>query len=449
MMTGESLIVKAIVTPPDATDPPLKWDIKNSNIATITDNGILKAVSEGITTISVRILSDDAIQPSSEAQRKLIVNNGKIESIKLYDEIVIGKGTSSTLIPVISPPNASETELRWISENESILTVDQGGTITGISYGETGLQILAGDRAFRFNAKVKPIINPTNIQIELDYMNMVPLYEEPDYNLVGLRMWVEPGFSYTIPVQVTPDNATNTGLRWFSSNEAVAYIDQSGTVTAAGLGNAIIKVSLEEDPNIKATLEFNVREWCGMWDFLGAKIQGISNSEAYTEYSLFTGSQFTVYPYVRPLEHSSTFFWECAESDILKFDDKGDGLVDIQGLSEGDASLICYADKETDGYVNMTITMHVNNVPMNCKITGIVEMNFNEEASLYLSASEEIRNTTLIRCSSSNPDIISVPAICMLKDLKATSYNRTGVATISINAGKSTFEHQITVSSFK
>jgi Bacterial surface proteins containing Ig-like domains len=51
------------------------------------------------------------------------------------------------------------------------------------------------------------------------------------------------GDGFQLAAAVTPDNATNKGVTWSSSNDTVATVDQTGKVTAVGEGTEIITVT--------------------------------------------------------------------------------------------------------------------------------------------------------------------------------------------------------------
>ena len=54
------------------------------------------------------------------------------------------------------------------------------------------------------------------------------------------------GDTATLTATIAPDDATNQNVTWSSDNEAVATVDQNGTVTAVGAGKTTISVTTED-----------------------------------------------------------------------------------------------------------------------------------------------------------------------------------------------------------
>jgi len=54
------------------------------------------------------------------------------------------------------------------------------------------------------------------------------------------------GETATLTATITPDDATNTALRWSSSDESVATVDQNGVVTALNAGETVITVTTKD-----------------------------------------------------------------------------------------------------------------------------------------------------------------------------------------------------------
>jgi hypothetical protein len=70
---------------------------------------------------------------------------------------------------------------------------------------------------------------------------------------------LEPGATLALVATIAPSEATNKSLQWASSAEAVASVDQQGTVTAKAVGNANITVTTV-DGNFTAQCAITVKE---------------------------------------------------------------------------------------------------------------------------------------------------------------------------------------------
>lgn len=67
------------------------------------------------------------------------------------------------------------------------------------------------------------------------------------------KIYLQPGETETLKAAVYPGDASTKELNWKSSNSQIAYVDNSGTVTAITEGVAEITVSPTMFPDIKAT----------------------------------------------------------------------------------------------------------------------------------------------------------------------------------------------------
>ncbi len=61
-----------------------------------------------------------------------------------------------------------------------------------------------------------------------------------------------------LKASVSPENASYQGVKWESSNETVATVDENGTVTAKGVGTVVITVRSEKESQISASCQVNV-----------------------------------------------------------------------------------------------------------------------------------------------------------------------------------------------
>ena len=89
------------------------------------------------------------------------------------------------------------------------------------------------------------------------------------------------GGSATLTATVAPDNATNKAVTWSSSDNTVATVDNTGTVTAVGAGNATITVTTE-DGSKTATCTVTVTDKTYM---ISADTTALNFGSAYTGYA--------------------------------------------------------------------------------------------------------------------------------------------------------------------
>lgn len=83
------------------------------------------------------------------------------------DAIELNAGDSMTLKASVLPTNATDKELFWISDDVSIVYIDDNGTITGKKLGSTEISILSvtnfGDIEKRITVTVKEKLNPADL----------------------------------------------------------------------------------------------------------------------------------------------------------------------------------------------------------------------------------------------------------------------------------------------
>ena len=66
------------------------------------------------------------------------------------------------------------------------------------------------------------------------------------------------GSTYSIEYLIMPEDATDKSLEWTSSDPAVAAVDETGTVTAVGAGDAVITAATKDGSNRKFQVRIHV-----------------------------------------------------------------------------------------------------------------------------------------------------------------------------------------------
>ena len=122
MGASEYPTLTAIVLPSDATYE-LIWASSNENVVTV-ENGVLNVLSEGEALITASA-GDVVSEPCIVTVSAQIIS---VEGIELTESSIelTRSGETYTLIPIITPINATNQNVTWSSSDESVATVNNG-----------------------------------------------------------------------------------------------------------------------------------------------------------------------------------------------------------------------------------------------------------------------------------------------------------------------------------
>ena len=145
---------------------------------------------------------------------------------KLQESVAAGE--SFDLEYEVSPTGARDANVTLSSSDESIATVDQQGSVTGIHKGTATIKAtLDSDAAVCTSFEL--IVEPAALMgIHLDTRFFA----------------MSPGMSQTVRVRPVPE-AAETTPSWSSSDEKIVTVDETGKLTANSVGTAKITVKAE------------------------------------------------------------------------------------------------------------------------------------------------------------------------------------------------------------
>ncbi len=121
----------------------ITWTSSNTNVATINQSGLITAISQGATTITALTVLEGGTVSSAR-----VINS--INDPNQVAEIVINDGENNIMVGEmftlqatarnISGDNLDNITFSWISDDNSIITINNNGLVTGISIGETAIR---------------------------------------------------------------------------------------------------------------------------------------------------------------------------------------------------------------------------------------------------------------------------------------------------------------------
>lgn len=153
----------------------------------------------------------------------------------------LDEGESETLVAIITPDNATNKKVTWVSSNTNIATVTANGRVTALKSGYITVIAVTEDGAKIATCAVTcadgGTTNPDDILVTGIELNKSVLS-------------LEKGKSETLVAVIAPDNATNKKVTWISSDVSVATVDINGKVTALKVGKTSIVVTTEDGAKI-------------------------------------------------------------------------------------------------------------------------------------------------------------------------------------------------------
>lgn len=139
MMKEESEQLKAEILPADSDQKTITWSTSDSTVVTVSEDGLVSATGVGKATIT-------ASCGEASGTCEVTVEGIPVESITLSPEVAdVLLGEEIKLTATVSPENADYGQIEWTSSDESIITVNETGTVTGVGVGTATITAKAGD----------------------------------------------------------------------------------------------------------------------------------------------------------------------------------------------------------------------------------------------------------------------------------------------------------------
>lgn len=163
---GETFTLTATVNPADATNPAIEWSSSDVAVATVDEDGVVTAVSEGEATITATSVAD----PTKTASCKVVVKKPfiAVDGITLSETTAkLEIGSTITLTATVSPENATEPAVTWSSDNTAVATVEDG-IVTAVSVGEAVITAKAGGMTAECKVTVEIVTGLSSILSEND-----------------------------------------------------------------------------------------------------------------------------------------------------------------------------------------------------------------------------------------------------------------------------------------
>ena len=264
------------VLPENAYNKNVSFESADAGIAAVNANGVVTGVSAGETTITVT--TEDG---GFTGACTINVYNQAVTGVTIEpSEAELTVGSSTKLTATVLPENASNKNVVYSVEDESILSVDQDGNVTGLSLGTATVTVTTEDGGFSASAEITVMpVRVTGVSIS------------PKSASIAL------GCTVQLAASIKPSNAANKNLSWSVSDETIISVDGQGTVTGLSLGTATVTVTTE-DGGFTASAEITVYYApANTWTAIGTNrinnngFCGVFNGDGYAVRGIYINTQ--------------------------------------------------------------------------------------------------------------------------------------------------------------
>ena len=264
------------VLPENAYNKNVSFESADAGIAAVNSNGVVTGVSAGETTITVT--TEDG---GFTGACTINVYNQAVTGVTIEpSEAELPAGYSMKLTATVLPENATNKNVVYSVDDESILSVDQDGNITGLSLGTATVTVTTEDGGFTASAEI------TVIPVQVTGVSISP-------KSVSVAL----GHTIQLTASITPSNAANKNLSWSVSDETIISVDGQGTVTGLSGGTATVTVTTE-DGGFSASAEITVYYApANTWTAIGTNrinnngFCGVFNGDGYAVRGIYINTQ--------------------------------------------------------------------------------------------------------------------------------------------------------------
>ena len=394
------------ITPANATNKALKWESKNTWVATVDESGNVTAKNPGEATITVTA----ADKGGAQAICKVTVTERtapviKVTQIQLSQtRASLIEGKELQLTATVLPTDATNQSLTWSSSVEGVATVDPTGKVTAIKAGTTVITATAKD--------------DSGISASCTVQVTVPTVKVTGITLNKTTASVVKGKTVALTATVTPDTATDKTIKWTTSNKNVATVSTDGVVTAVAAGTAIITATAADDSGVKATCKITVTNPV-------IKVTKVTLNK--TTASVVKGKTLTLTATVTPTNATNkNVTWKSSNTKIATVDGNGK----VTAVAAGTATITCTAkaDKSKSATCKITVTnpaVKVTKLRMNKTSVDLLK---GKTVQLKVTVTPSNATNKAVTWTSSNKKIATVTSNGLVKAVG------TGTVTITAKA---------------
>ena len=303
VILGQTLTIDAEVLPANAANKNLVWESSDAAVLTV-EGGVVTPVALGTAVVTAK--SNDGSNVSAELEIA-VVEEAPVKSLTITTyKKALEVGTYWNF--EYKYAYTEETEVVWSSSDEAIAIVSENGDVTAVSAGKVTITCKCPNDEELVDSFEITIFDKGMGLTDFEFVDVLETYYDLD--------------SYKINVKVTPSttSANNYDLKWTSSDEEVATVDNRGNLYCLMEGDVTITV-IDDISGVEKTLDITIAKSPVLESFT------INTRKITTEETL--NLSITEFPQYANYE----IVWEALTPEIATVDEKGV----VKPLTEGQA----------------------------------------------------------------------------------------------------------------
>ena len=359
--------------------------------------------------------------------------NVKLEPTKVQSEIEVTKinldknyvsleyNKSIKLTAFISPQNATNKKVEWVSSNPSLVTVDNNGNVKAVSNKDATATITVKTSDGKHSASAK--VNVIKVENEIKATGI-----KLDKNSITLKY----GTNTKLVATITPNNVTNKKVTWSSSNTNLVTVDNNGNISAIGNSSSTVTITAKtSDGKYSASAKVSVIKVENEIKAAGIKLDKNSITLKY-------GTNTKLVATITPNNVTNkNVTWSSSNANLVTVDNNGN--VKAVGNKDGTATITVKTSNGKTAKCTVKVTA--------IKVTGVkldktsVTLEYGKTTRLTATVSPSNAGNKKVTWTSSNTSLVKVDNN---GNIKAVG-NKNGSATITVKTNDGAYTAKCTV----
>ena len=376
-----------------AADGELTFVSGRENIAAVNENGVVTGLTKGQSTITATLKTEKRTWKASvtvtvaRAVTDIAVNE---TSLTLYDAadplishltggagdrvLLLRKGKQVSIRATLSPNDANNRRYTVASSDTDVVRVS-GSTLTARGAGEC----------------IVTVASESNPEVSVDY-RVIVVTPVTGVTVTADTKTLFIGTTAQLTATVKPADASITGVKWESTNEKVAVVDEYGVVTGVGRGQATIRATAADGGGQRASVNVTVKQQPE-----SITLSGLSGN-------IRVGGGVTLKATVLPNTTSDkAVVWSTSDASVATVSANGY----VKGVRTGSCTITCQSKTFPEVYAQIDVTVYapVTSITFNEKKPSVA---VGRSIALSWTVKPQDATDSSVSFSTNKPDVVSV-----------------------------------------